>query len=178
MSVLCKGVGAVRGFDRWSHEKGLNAFSLCSVRCMYCREAAPLQLVNSGIPDLSNFIKMIWFSELIHEWLCVIRSQWWALRCTQINLLYSYENIFLNSLHSYDFPLIKESKYLQINEYQQANSYNHYNVQTHSAWIPVEHLLSIVTVISQCLWRLDIFRAFSYSNLSQVVPDSWQWQGK
>lgn len=58
---------------------------------------------------------------------------------------------FLNSLHSYDFPLIKESKYLQINEYQQANSYNHYNVQTYSAWIPVEHLLSIVTVISQCL---------------------------
>lgn len=94
MSVLCKGVGAVRGFDRWSYEKGLNAFSLCSVRFMYCREAAPLQLVNSGIPDLSNFIKMIWFSELIHEWLCVIRSQWWVLRCTQINLLYSYENIF------------------------------------------------------------------------------------
>lgn len=146
MSVLCKGVGAVRGVARWSHEKGLNAFSLCSVGFVYCSEAAPLQLLNSGIPDLSNFIKMIWFSDLIHDWLCVIRSQWWVLRCTQINLLYSYENMyffFLNCLHWYDFPLIKESKYLQISENQQANSYTHYNVQTYSAWIPVEHLLSI-----------------------------------
>lgn len=94
MSVLCKGVGAVRGFARWSHEKGLNAFSLCSVGFMYCSEAAPLQLVNSGIPDLSNFIRMIWFSDLIHDWLCVIRSQWWVLRCTQINLHISMKIFF------------------------------------------------------------------------------------